>query len=171
MVRCGYWNKIEPLSGSFERFAIFLLCVVVFSHLVPIQAYVRVFWGPTTLQNPPVELIPWFYNLVWVQDQNRSFVLDFWGICDFSPVGSHFSLFLVTLRSVWATFSRWCYSWGHPGTPIWTSRCMNDLSAANSLQPAQSESFGEIWDRLCEQWPYYTYITIFWRMPSTHLHQ
>ena len=84
----GYWNKIEPLSGSFEQFAIFLLCGVVFSHLVPIQAYVRVFWGPTTLQNPPVVLIFWFYNLVWVQDQNRSFVLDFWGICDFSPVGS-----------------------------------------------------------------------------------
>ena len=30
-----YWNKIEPLRGSFEQFAIFLLCGVVFSHLVP----------------------------------------------------------------------------------------------------------------------------------------
>ena len=110
------------------------------------RAYVGVAWGPRTLPNLPMELICSEYVLVWVREQNRAFIFDFWEICDFSRVGSHFSLFSVTLRSVWATFSRWCYSWGHPGTPIWTPRSMNDLSTANSLQPAQSESFGEIRD-------------------------
>ena len=109
-------------------------------------AYFRLFWGPMTVQNLPMELTFSEYALVWVREQNRAFIFDFWEICDFFPVGSHFSPFSVTLRSFWTTFSRSSYSWGHPGTPVWTPKSKNDLSAANSLQPAQSESFREIRD-------------------------
>ena len=83
MFFCGYRNEIEPLCWSFEQFAIFFLWVVSFSHLGPIWAYVRVFWCPTTLQNPPVELKPWFYVLLWGREQKRSFVSDLWAIGDF----------------------------------------------------------------------------------------
>ena len=100
MFFCGYRNEIEPLCWSFERFAIFLLWVVSFSHLGPIWAYVRVFWCPTTLQNPPVELKPWLYVLLWGREQKISFVSDLWAICDFSPVSGHFCHFGL----VWAYF-------------------------------------------------------------------
>ena len=100
MFFCGYKNEIEPLCWSFEWFAIFFLWVVSFSHLGPIWAYVRVFWCPTTLQNPPVELKPWFYVLLWGREQKRSFVSDLWAICDFSPVSGHFCHFGL----VWAYF-------------------------------------------------------------------
>ena len=54
------------------------------------RAYVGVAWGPRTLPNLPMELICSEYVLVWVREQNRAFILDFWVICDFFPVGGHF---------------------------------------------------------------------------------
>ena len=56
-------------------------------------AYFRVFWGPTTLQNPAMELKSLLYVLVWVREQNRAFILEFWVICNSSPMGGNFSPF------------------------------------------------------------------------------
>ena len=109
-------------------------------------ANVWMFWGPKTVQNAPKELFSSEYALVWVREQNRAFILDFWGICHFFPEDGHFSHFSVTLGSCWATFLRSSNSWGHPGTPIWTPRSIVTLTAPNSLPPAQSESHIQIWD-------------------------
>ena len=54
-----------------------------------VWAYLRVFWGHTTLWNTPLEVFSSKYVLVWVQEQNRAFIMDFWVICDFSPMGGH----------------------------------------------------------------------------------
>ena len=56
-------------------------------------AYYRVFWAPTNLQNPSMELIYSEYVCVWVREQNRAFIWDFWVVCDFSLQGCHFSPF------------------------------------------------------------------------------
>ena len=53
-------------------------------------AYFRLFWGPMTVQNPPMELTFSEYALVWVREQNRAFVYDSWAICYVYPVGGHF---------------------------------------------------------------------------------
>ena len=56
-------------------------------------AYYRVFWAPTNLQKPSMELIYSEYVCVWVREQNRAFIWDFWVVCDFSLQGCHFSPF------------------------------------------------------------------------------
>ena len=75
-------------------------------------AYFRLFWGPMTVQNPPMELTFSEYALVWVREQNRAFVWDFWAICNVSPEGGHFLPF-------WSPTPT-----SHPPHP---PKCMNKL--------------------------------------------
>ena len=112
-----------------------------------LRANITAFWGPTTVQNVPIELSNSEYVLVSLREQNRAFILDFWVICDFSTVGGHFSPFLVNWGSVRTTFSKVCNSWGHPGASIRTLGSILNLTAPKSLAPAQSESLSQIWDR------------------------
>ena len=49
-------------------------------------AYLWVFWGHTTLWNTPLEIFSLKYVLMWVREQKRAFILDFWVICKFSPM-------------------------------------------------------------------------------------
>ena len=46
-----------------------------------------------TLWNTPLEIFSSKYVLVWVREQNRAFIMDFWVICNFSPMGGHLSPF------------------------------------------------------------------------------
>ena len=102
----GYGIKIEPSYQISDQFAIFLLGVVIFFHLEPVKAHFRAFWGPTTLQNAPMELNSLEYVFVWERELIRAFILDFRAICGFSLVGGHWlsfgaymGLFLGILRS------------------------------------------------------------------------
>ena len=53
----------------------------------PILAYFRVFWGPTTIENPSEELKFSEFVLLWKQEQIRAFVTNFWAVCNFSQEG------------------------------------------------------------------------------------
>ena len=50
--------------------------------------------------------------MVWLQEQNGAFLLDFSAICDFSPMGGHFSPF-------------WSHT--HPPHPPQPPNCINKL--------------------------------------------
>ena len=95
MFKFGYGNKIDPSYWTFKEFTIFFLWVVIFYHLGPIWACFRLFLGPTTLENPPLDQNYSDYVQVWVGEQNRSFILDFGRICNCFPVGGHFLSFVA----------------------------------------------------------------------------
>ena len=66
MFKFGYGNKIEPSYWIFKEFAIFFQWVVIFCQLGPTWAGFRLFLGPTTLQNPPLDQNYLEYVQVWV---------------------------------------------------------------------------------------------------------
>ena len=93
---------------------IFILNFVNFHIMLILRlfwAYFRQFWGPMTVQNPPMDLTFSEYALVWVQEQNRAFVQDFWAICCFS--------------CGWSLFAN-LVTYSHP-IPPHPPKCMNKL--------------------------------------------
>ena len=81
-------------------------------------AYLRAFWGPTTPQNDPIELKPLEYVLVWVREQNRVFIMDFWLPCNFSPVVVTFH---HTPQTAWLSSILWLTSLPH-SVPKWLAK-------------------------------------------------
>ena len=90
MFYCGYGNQLEPLYQCFDQFVIFFVWVVILVTLGLYGPVLGVFWGPKTLESAPMELNFLEYALLWVREQKRAFVLDFWAICNFCPMGGHF---------------------------------------------------------------------------------
>ena len=77
MFCCGDGNKKDPSYRTYEQLVIFLPVSGHFCHFGLVWAYFRVFLGPTTPQNPPIQLKVLVYVVVLVREKNRASILKF----------------------------------------------------------------------------------------------